>query len=234
MAWGRTRRWGQRLVLSLIALSAGFGIGLLALGYTPVLAALCPGCFGFQTIGPNVFSEANTPAADQEFLRRLALAETRVSAAFGPMATDKRPRIFLCYTQTCNTVMGGHQARALTYGAQLFYLGPTGHDTEIIAHEWAHVALHRQIGVRALRHFPAWVDEGIATYVSRDPRFDLNPVSCDPGAGALPQTAAEWRHSDGAREAVFYGQAGCRVAQWVRAHPVSGLEGLFAMRLSAG
>ena len=226
-----TRRWGQRLVLSLIALSAGFGIGLVALGFTPVLAAVCPGCFGFQTIGPRVFSEAHSPAADQEILRRLAVAEARVSVAFGPMAVEKRPRIFLCYTETCNTVMGGHQTRALTYGAQLFYLGPTGHDTEIIAHELAHVALHRHIGMRAMGHFPAWVDEGIATYVSRDPRFDLNPLSCEPGRGALPLTAAEWRRSEGARTAVFYGQAGCRVAQWVRAHPVSGLEGVIAAHM---
>lgn len=219
------RRWAHpichRLCLVLIALLGGFGLGLLALGYTPVLAGFCPGCFGFHKIGPNVYSERIGPETAGEMLRRLERAEARVAAVFGP---QERPQILICYTDTCHRVMGAGDVRAMTYGLHLFYLTPDGHDVEIIAHELAHVALHRQIGLKGLRYFPAWLDEGVATYVSRDPRFDLDPATCDPGGGELPLAAADWRHSDGARDASYYAAAGCRVARWVKAHPISGFE----------
>ncbi|SFI62706.1 hypothetical protein [Celeribacter neptunius] len=222
------RRWGHRIGVSLIALFAGFGLGLLALGYSPVLAGACPGCFGFKQIAPNVYSELTGPSTSEDMLRRLVRAEARVAMAFGP---QERPKILICYTETCNGVMGGKDVRAMTYGQHLFYLTPRGHDTEIIAHELAHVAFHRQIGLKALRGFPAWIDEGIATYVSRDPRFDLDPKSCDPGSGDLPFAAADWRHSEGARNASSYAYAGCRVARWVKAHPISGFDDLVAAHL---
>ncbi|PTQ72496.1 hypothetical protein [Celeribacter persicus] len=223
------RRLGHRIALSLIALVLGFGLGLLALGFTPVLAGGCPGCFGFKRIAPEVYSELTGSTTSEDMLRRLVLAEARVAMAFGP---QKRPRMLICYTETCNQVMGGMEARAMAYGSHLFYLTPRGHDTEIIAHELSHVALHRQIGLRAQARFPAWLDEGIAVWVSRDPRFDLNPESCDPGQGALPEKAESWRHSMGARDASFYAQAGCRVARWLKAHPVSGIDGLVAEHLA--
>ncbi|ATG47372.1 hypothetical protein CEW89_07205 [Celeribacter ethanolicus] len=217
------QRLGHRIALSLIALVLGFGLGLVMLGLSPVVAGVCPGCFGFKKIAPEVYSELTGPTTSDEMLRRLVFAEARVEAAFGP---QERPRMLICYTETCNKVMGGMEVRAMAYGSHLFYLTPKGHDTEIIAHELTHVALHRQIGLKAQARFPAWVDEGIATYVSRDPRFDLNPESCDPGQGALPEKAHDWRHSMGARDASFYAEAGCRVARWLKAYPVSGIEGL--------
>lgn len=220
-----SRRTRHRLAVSALALALGFGLGLMFLGLSPVLAGVCPGCFGFKKVAPQVYSELRGPTTSKEMLRRLALAEERVEAVFGPQT---RPRILICFTATCNNVMGGMTARAMTYGNHLFYLTPQGHDTEIIAHELTHVALHRQIGLRAQRQFPAWVDEGIAVWVSRDPRFDLNPDTCDPGAGALPLKAHDWRHSEAARNASAYAEAGCRVAQWAKAHPVSGIEGLIA------
>ena len=223
-----SRHTRHRLAVSALALALGFGLGLMLLGLSPVLAGVCPGCFGFKKVAPQVYSELRGPTTSKEMLRRLALAEERVEAVFGP---QDRPRVLICYTQTCNKVMGGMTARAMTYGSHLFYLTPRGHDTEILIHELTHVALHRRIGLRAQRRFPAWVDEGIATYVSRDPRFDLNPETCDPGHGELPLKAQDWRHSAAARDASAYAQAGCRVAQWAKSHPVSGLDGLIAQHL---
>ncbi|WP_460274521.1 eCIS core domain-containing protein [Celeribacter sp. ULVN23_4] len=224
MAW----RLSHRIGLSTIALVLGIGLGLLVLGFTPVMAGVCPGCFGFQKIAPGVYSELTGPRSSKEMLRRLTLAEIRVGRVFD---IEKRPRVLICFTETCNNVMGGMDARAMAYGSHLFYLSPRGHDTEIIAHELAHVALHRQIGLRAQAHFPAWVDEGIATWVSRDPRFDLRADTCDPGLGPLPELAQDWRHSAAARDATAYGQAACRVAIWMKSHPVSGINGLIAEHL---
>ncbi|WP_417239487.1 eCIS core domain-containing protein [Celeribacter halophilus] len=223
-----TRHTRNRAAAVLVALGLGFGIGLGLLGRSPVLAGVCPTCFGFREIAPQVYSELRGPTTSVPLLTRLARAEARVADVFGPQA---RPRILICYTETCNKVMGDMDARAMTYGSHLFYLTPDGHDTEIIAHELTHVALHRQIGLRGQMGFPAWLDEGIAVWVSRDPRFDLNPDTCDPGQGALPIKSHDWRHSAAARDASAYAQAGCRVAQWVKSHPVSRLDGLIARHL---
>lgn len=223
----RGRLW-RRVVLSFLALVFGFVVGLVALGLTPVLAALCPGCFGFTKIADGIYIEPNAGADGSEILRRYTVATQRVERAFGPI--EKHPRVLVCFTETCNAVMGGHQTLALTYGDKLFYLGPYGHNTAIIAHELSHVVLHARLGMRGQKHFPAWVDEGIATYVSQDARFDLDPSSCEAIQEDLPTSAKDWRRTAG-REAgkysdLYYGAAGCKVANWLKAHPVSGLEGL--------
>jgi len=226
-ATGRARIW-RRVLLSILALVTGFGIGLAVLGMTPVLAGLCPNCFGFSKVGDHIYIEPNAGADGSDILRRYEIATDRVEAAFGPIAAH--PRVLVCFTQTCNALMGGHQPLALTYGDKLFYLGPYGHDTAIIAHELAHVVLHAQLGVRGQYSFPAWVDEGIATYVSGDARFDLDPATCDDAQVDLPVADHDWRrvagYEAGKDSDLYYETAGCKVAKWLKAHPVSGLDGL--------
>ena len=224
----RRRRIWHRVVLSVLALCLGFGLGLVALGLTPVLAGICPGCFGFSKVADGIYIEPNAGADGREILRRYTVATDRVEAALG--AVPKHPRIVVCFTETCNAVMGGHETLALTYGDKMFYLGPYGHSTAIMAHELTHIVLHQRLGLSGQAKFPAWVDEGIATYVSRDTGFDLDPVTCDDTQVALPISAKSWRRIAG-REAgkfsdLYYGTAGCKVAKWMKAHPVSGLGGL--------
>ena len=218
----------KRLLLSLVALVCGFGGGLVALGYSAFLAGLCPTCAGFHEIAPRTYVEVRDPKRASTLLQRLEIAQARVEGHFGSF---ERPVMLFCYTPTCNKLLGDLRSRAMAYGAHLIYFGPDGQQTEILAHELAHIALHQDIGLRQLGRFPAWVDEGIATYVSRDPRFDLNAATCDPGQGALPDTARAWRRSSGASDARYYAQAGCRVAQWVARHPISGFDALVAAHL---
>jgi hypothetical protein len=223
----RARIW-RRVVLSVLALGLGFGIGLVVLGLTPVLAGLCPSCFGFSKVADNIYIEPGAGADGSEILRRYAIATDRVETIFGPIETH--PRVLVCFTDSCNALMGGHQTLALTYGDKLFYLGPYGHDTAIIAHELSHVVLHAQLGVRGQYSFPAWVDEGIATYVSRDGRFDLDPATCEDALVDLPVTAKDWRRTAGVEAGkyshLYYGSAGCKVAKWLKVHPISGLDSL--------
>jgi hypothetical protein len=229
IAMRRKRLW-RRVALSVSALGLGFGIGLVALGLTPVLAGLCPSCFGFSKVADGIYIEPDAGADGSEIVRRYGVATDRVEAGFGPIINH--PRVLVCFTETCNAVMGGHQTLALTYGDKLFYLGPYGHDTAIMAHELIHTVLHARLGMRGQSHFPAWVDEGIATYVSRDARFDLNPLTCDDTAVELPATAKDWRrlagHDGGKYSDLYYGAAGCTVAKWLKDHPISGLDSLIA------
>lgn len=229
MARRQSSSLGHRLIASVVALALGLAIGFAAMGYAPVLAGMCPGCFGFRAVAPGVYSELTGPTTSDEMLRRLDIAEQRVAEAFD-LAPDElpRPRILICYTPTCERHMGVNGPRAMAYGSHLFYLTPRGHETEIMAHELAHIVLHKQLGLRAQARFPAWVDEGIAVWASKDPRFDLDPRQCDPGEAELPERSELWRHAEGGSHAALYGSAGCRVSRWLHRHPVSGLDGLIA------
>lgn len=227
-----TRRVARRVLLSLLALVLGLGVGLVALGFTPALAAACPACFGFVKVAEGLYSETDDPMMAPELVRRLAVAEARVEAAFGAV---HRPRILVCYTETCHKMMGDIDPLAMTYGSLLFYLSPHGHDIDIIAHELVHSTLHKQLGAKLQAGFPAWVDEGISVYVSRDSRFDLNPDTCEAGDDVLPVTSREWLQANLLQDFSAYGRAGCRVAQWIQAHPEGqvggGLDGLIRAHL---
>ncbi|WP_417270353.1 hypothetical protein [Celeribacter sp.] len=229
-----TRRVARRVVLSFIALLLGLGIGLVVLGFTPALAAACPACFGFTKVAEGLYSETDDPMVTPELVRRLEVAEARVEAAFGEV---HRPRILVCYTDTCHRMMGDIEPLAMTYGSLLFYLSPHGHGTDIIAHELVHSTLHKKLGAKLQADFPVWLDEGIAVYVSQDSRFDTNAHSCKAGGDTLPVTGAEWLESNSQQDFSAYGRAGCRVAQWLEAHPEGspdgGLDGLIRAYLPA-
>jgi hypothetical protein len=124
----------------------------------------------------------------------------------------------------------------MTYAAWMIYLSPNGLTTEVITHELAHVALHQRIGLHGQSQFPAWVDEGIATYISKDHRFDLHPETCVTFEQNRPQSASAWRRAAGRNEGrdslLYYGPAGCYVAQWMKAHPITGFDSLIDAYLS--
>ncbi|GAA3871555.1 hypothetical protein [Celeribacter arenosi] len=217
----------KRAAVIVAALCTGFSLGLVALGYTPLLAAICPPCFGFEKAAEGLYVETRDEGFGDEMARRYARATQRVEAAMGPIAT--RPIVLVCLTETCNEVMGGNKTRAMTYGSRIFYLGPHGHDTDIIAHELTHVVIHQRIGLRALNRFPAWVNEGIATYVSQDARFDLDPATCLPSAQSMPENADAWRSSAGASDGSLYADSGCLVARWLSERPAVGIMDLIAV-----
>lgn len=221
----------RRSFYSVFALVVGFCVGLFALGYTPLLAATCPACFGLKNAGNNIYVDTRDHNFDHEMNRRYDLAKARVVRGFGPV--QRQPRVIACLSETCHKLMGDPGPKALTYGSHVFYLSPRGLEVDIIAHELTHIELHHKIGLKSLRHFPAWVDEGIAVYVSQDARFDLNPETCVIHNHALPISAREWGRQSGQAGATLYRDAGCTVSKWMKSHPISGLEGLIATHLNA-
>ncbi|WP_417247899.1 hypothetical protein [Celeribacter sp.] len=218
----------RRALSALVALVGGFAIGLFILGYSPLLAAACPSCFGFERAAGEraVHIEPNAGVDPALMIARYEEALVRVERFFGPLA--HHPVVLVCVTPTCNRVMGDHGHRAMTYGHHVFYLGPHGHETAIVAHELAHVALHQRIGLRATKRLPAWVDEGLATMVSEDPRYDLDPETCTPPHEALPMTSPQWRREAAEAKVSLYGLAGCAVARWFDAHPDATVDDLVA------
>lgn len=222
------RKIAHRLLLSLLALIGGMVVGFLALGFAPVFAGLCPSCFGFHEVEENIWVETQAPELVDPFLARLDVAEERVERVFG---AAPRARTLICFTPTCHKLMGNMGPRGMAYGGILLYLGPHGLETEIIAHEIGHIAIHRRVGIFNLLHFPSWVDEGLAVWLSGDPRYDLNPDTCDVGEAPLPVSYRAWNRAITPDDYSVYGRAGCAVSKWLKAHPVSGVDGLLRTHL---
>ncbi|RPE71141.1 hypothetical protein EDD53_0254 [Pacificibacter maritimus] len=229
----------RRIVLSFLALILGFSLGLLAFGGSPVLAALCPQCFGFSKVSPNLYIEARASGRGPELLNRIQSAKQKIAPAFEGLpaaAQPKAPRIVACVTPTCDSFMGGANTLAEAYGAQFIYLGPSGLDRSIIAHELVHTTLSQVLGWRQKHSFPAWVDEGLAVYISDDPRFDLDPATCQVSIDPWPEKARDWRHITGqngaAQSAAYYGSAGCAVSKWFATHPEKDLHDLLTLHMT--
>ncbi len=64
--------------------------------------------------------------------------------------------------------------RSLTYGHGLILIGPQGQTEMIVTHERIHAELHRSLRLSDLwdQRIPAWFDEGLASFLSGDPRLD--------------------------------------------------------------
>ncbi len=133
---------------------------------------LAPGLFGFEEISQNVFVPATIDMSDrQRVVKIVTEAEGRVSSYFG--AAVPRPTIVVCPDDTCNAVFGQQNARGVAYGKRAIRLNKKGINTTIASHELTHTALKGHVG--EWRTFfgavPAWFDEGLAVFVSRDDRF---------------------------------------------------------------
>ncbi|WGW05485.1 hypothetical protein [Tropicibacter oceani] len=129
--------------------------------------ALAPGLNGLQRIAPGVYSDAPGSAEAQ----RMALAEAR--ARIEPFHGDVMPgRMILCTAQPCADRMR-IGVLGLAYGDRLVIIGPAGITPAVIGHELAHVGLHRRVGLsgRLQSRMPRWFDEGLAVWLSPDPRY---------------------------------------------------------------
>jgi hypothetical protein len=130
-----------------------------------------PSWFGFSEISEGVHVDDQMPLSQQqEFLKTLGLAKSRVSAFFGDI--EGSPKVFACSTEECFVSHGGITAKGKAYGDSMLLLSPRGLDVVIAAHELTHIELHHRVGVfRSWREIPNWFDEGLAVLVSEDPRY---------------------------------------------------------------
>ena len=129
--------------------------------------ALTPALFGITNIEGGLYTDA--PERQHEFDALYAVALARTEAFFGPIQAD--PRIIICTMQACADTFD-LKPRGLTLGAHLIFLGPKGVNEMILTHELAHIHIHSALGLQDVfkQRIPAWFNEGLATYLSADPR----------------------------------------------------------------
>lgn len=201
-----------------------FGLAAAALGgaafaYPAAAAIACPTCFGFERIGSGVYVQgARSPDAQTASAHVVDEGRAKVRAFYRQL--ESAPEILLCATDACYKRAGGGASRGMALLDRALVLSPRGLNSTIAAHELAHVELHARLGlVKTMRRdIPQWFDEGLAVYVSGDPRYIAAAGTADrclvaESYEALPSTRQAWVENAASRD--LYAKAACRVSRWL-------------------
>ena len=123
-----------------------------------------------QKIAPNVYVNIDMNKTEQQKLVKLIPeAKKYVTAVWGKIKS--KPTIYACSTKECVKSLG-IGARAYQFNNHLV-LSPKAITKELIAHEWSHAELYKRVGgFFNWRKIPSWFDEGLAVFVSHEPRHD--------------------------------------------------------------
>ena len=87
---------------------------------------------------------------------------------------ESRPRVVFCSSQACFESFGFSQAAAHAVGVSGIVIGPRGWEEYDLRHEMIHHLQAERLGVYAQWRGPDWYIEGMAYYLSGDPRQYLD------------------------------------------------------------
>ena len=87
---------------------------------------------------------------------------------------EKKPRIIFCATESCFNSFGFGGASANTAGVSGIVISPRAWKDYYIRHEIIHHLQAEKMGVMSWWRSPAWFKEGMAYFLSQDPRKTLS------------------------------------------------------------
>lgn len=151
--------------------------------------ALTPNLFDMVEIAPNLWIDQPSLAASTIAL--VEDARARSAAFYGKILSN--PTYIICTQQLCAKTFG-MTTRGLTYGAEAVFIGPMGINATIIFHEQIHADLHSYMGVTDIftQRYPAWFNEGLATYLSKDDRVTRPETIVEAQWIREAQTFSDW------------------------------------------
>lgn len=188
--------------------------------------ALCPQCFGLTDIGDDVFTD--DPALAARLHQLVATADLEIASFFGDPPRS-HPRYVFCTTPACLAAFGGGST-GVTYGWQLIRVAPHGLRSAIVTHEKLHAEFAVRTGWRMLWHdpVPVWFNEGLATYLAGDKRFDQTYSADDIAWIKHGVSRAQWNQLLHERDWMAgYGAARAAIADLERTIGMDGLRILF-------
>ncbi|SPF77915.1 hypothetical protein [Pseudoprimorskyibacter insulae] len=166
---------------------------------------IAPGLSGLGEIAPNVWTD--DPQTAEAQLALLAQGQALAETLFDDVVPGS---IVLCTQSPCAKQFNLY-VPGLAFEDRLIAFAPDGVTLPVITHEFVHVGLQRRIGPAPIRsgRIPAWFNEGLAVWVSPDPRY-IRPAS-EPQAlwVTAAQTPKDWKAMAGPDSfAALYGAAG--------------------------
>lgn len=214
----RRRRWPARSAVGLVVVLVAALIGVVV-AYPVAAAAACPGCYGFQRAGSDLYVEDSaTPDQRRQVTELIAAARRRVDEFYGD--TRSSPRILVCLSDGCYGHLSGGGEKGQTVRDLVVALSPAGANVVIASHELAHAEQYHRLGSR-FDQVPHWFNEGLAVLISDDPRYltakgagDRCPVDYAQALAAI--RAGRASRPGAARD--FYRNSACVVDRWAGAH----------------
>ncbi|WP_168797870.1 hypothetical protein [Pacificoceanicola onchidii] len=187
--------------------------------------AFAPGLNGLTEIATGVFS--GDPAQAEEQLSAYEAGRKRAEAFHKGVAVVP-DRTILCSTPACAERFGLKVA-GLAYGHRLVLIGPEGLTPATLGHEFSRVAIARRIGARGMlrQSLPRWFDEGLAVWISPDPRYKAPKTVAEAEWITEAQSLRDWKNTV-TREnwPHAYGSAGLLVATLAQEMGSDGLNTL--------
>ncbi|MEO8686030.1 MAG: hypothetical protein ABI414_14460 [Devosia sp.] len=186
--------------------------------------ALCPQCFGLTAIGGDAFTD--NPAQADQLRQLIATADEEIAKFYGPL--QSHPRYVLCTTPECLATFGGGST-GITYGWQLIRIAPHGLRPTILTHERLHAEIAARLGWRSLwsEPVPVWFNEGLATYLAHDDRFNQSYSPADIAWIMAGTDRASWNRLLTERDWIAgYGAARAAITQLDRQLGLQGLRAL--------
>jgi hypothetical protein len=185
-------------------------------------------------------------AATQEQRGHMLLMRDEARARLSEVMSEVRsnPVLVFCVTAACYQGFGGGTPRAKTFGDHRVLMGPDGMTTAYLAHEWWHAELYARLGFWSWQKVPVWFNEGVAVWVSQDPRYGEDMYQRVLAQGIEPPSLKELEGLDGFNAAirrygdhlwasrpadavtVVYPAAAHEVNRWIGLVGVSGLRAL--------
>jgi hypothetical protein len=164
----------KKHILSTIALVTLMS-GIAAAAIPGPQRALVPTFYGLTEIAPDVFTD--DPSQKSKWMDMREVANARVHNFFGTLKAN--PRYILCSKMTCEHIFGKNGNIAQSYGWSIIHIPPKALEGRavgitLLAHERVHAELLYRWGALAIwdQKIPNWFNEGLATFVAKDPRID--------------------------------------------------------------
>ena len=82
---------------------------------------------------------------------------------------QSKPEIWICRTEQCYQRLGGGSPIAKSLGSRII-ISPRGQSAGILAHERWHSEFVHRVGLITAYKVPRWFDEGVAVWISQEPR----------------------------------------------------------------
>jgi hypothetical protein len=98
-------------------------------------------------------------------------ALTFVATSIAPL--EKRPLVVFCATEGCYRSFGFSNATAKSVGGFCIVISPRGWKPYYVRHEMIHRLQAQKLGTMRMYSEPEWFIEGMAYYLSEDPRAKL-------------------------------------------------------------